>query len=366
LFHFLLFWEDRSLPVDLSPNGVHYLTNKTIDETEHLLNEMIAYGENILNFREFINDNDYRFVDICPQSHEYRNTEDHIMLKTMIQDILDSTKSLYQKAPAFILIHSLYSKQYNDLTHDVLRRLITNLYIYANLFIITKSKRKSKSDIDHTLRNSLYEQTNAIRSAITSVKSLRIASVEDFTVKSNFKQDSLEFVYSVMDNYVSNDNWLSKKYTNTSGYTFEHFIIPDNRGKKVCWIDDDSFDFIITNNNSQNYKNRTINYLILPRDLNESLGHDDVIRKIDMIEDWYEQREIQIPAHVNIFIEHVESLVTYQEIASYKGQHKTRDDIKSAYHAFIEEYFSEDRQNTLHSRLTEAFKDSFRNNVDPT
>lgn len=47
--------------------------------------------------------------------------------------------------------------------------------------------------------------------------------------------DRIAFIYSVIDNYVSNKNWLTKIYSNENGYTLEHFIIPDNRNRRVRW-----------------------------------------------------------------------------------------------------------------------------------
>lgn len=363
IYLYLLAQHDKTLPEDLSPNGIHYLTNKTIDEIETLLTGMISYGERIMVFRESIRQIDYRFTDICRDSNEHRNTPDHIMLKSMSMEILECSKALYQKLPFFCLIHMLSVNDYGQkLSHDTLRRIITNLYIYAVLFV-AQGKRKSKSDIDHTIRTALIDPIEPIKKTVSASKALRTTAVEEFSIKANFKQDVLESLYSIMDCYVSNDNWLLQKYSDDTGFTPEHFVIPDNRGKKVRWVTDAPFDFNLTNQKAQEYKRRTINFLILPRELNEQIERDDAVSKIQAIRAWYDQPQVNIPVHIEVFLKHTEDLPTYQELVTCKEHQVSREDVESGYWAFVEEYFSEEKQNMLHMKIRDAFRETFRNGI---
>jgi len=362
LFHFLLFSEDKSLPEHLSPGGKHFLIGKTSDEVDTLISSMISYGEDIIAFRESVNKIDYRFVDVCPNSQDYKGTDDHITMKIMVKEILDSTKAVYQKAPMFMLIHALKTQKHQDLTHDDLRRLITNLYVYSNLFLIAKSGRKSKNDIDHTVKVAMNADSNPIKSAVSAAKELRTAMAAEFSMKPSYKWDALAFIYSIIDHYMSPKNWLVKKYTKESGLTLEHFIISDHKKTLVHWNDgEDSFSF--TTNKA--YKTRTINYLILPGVLNGLLEHNDIMRKIEQIEEWYERHDALIPTHVEVFISHIKNLDTYEMLASHKGKDKERAEIEASYNEFIEEYFGEEQQNNLLLKLTEMFNQAFRNELSP-
>lgn len=361
LYHYLLAYHDKKLPEDLSPNGVHILTGKTMDETETLLKSMIEYGEKILAFRALVGQNDYRFVDICSNSYEHRNTGDHIILKRMAIEILDTSNSLYQKLPLFVLVHNLSTRNLGEaLTHDALRRIFTNIYIYSSLFV-ARGGKKSKGDIDLSVRDALRSD-NPVLNATNAAKQLRKTLADAFEFKSNFKSEELEFVFSVIDFYNANQNWLAQKYTNENGFTLEHFIIPDNRGKRVKWRSQTDFEFSITNNHAAQYKSRAYNNIILPKTLNEQLGHDDVISKIDDIREWYASRQTDISPHIVVFIEHIEALPTYQEIQHYKDTPTSHDDIKAGYNNFIEEYFSEEKQSLLRSKIQRSFQEAFRNN----
>lgn len=360
IYHYLLAYQDKKLPEDLSPNGTHILAGKTMDDTETLLKFMIEYGEKILSFRAAVSQNEYRFVDICPNSQAYGNTSDHIALKRMAIEILDASSSLYQKLPFFVLVHILSTQNFGEaLTHDAIRRIFTNIYIYSSLFV-ARGGKKSKGDIDLSVRDALSSD-NPVSNTINAAKQLRKALVDAFEFKSNFKSEALEFVFSVIDLYNANQNWLVNKYTNDNGSTLEHFIIPANRGRMVKWRSQTDFEFSITNNHIAQYKNRAYNNIILPRDLNEQLEHDDIVSKIADIRRWFASRQTNLPPHIALFIEHIEALPTYKEILHCKETPTLHDTIEAAYNSFIEEYFSEEKQNILRFKIQRAFHDAFRN-----
>lgn len=360
LYHYLLAYQDKKLPEDLSPSGIHILTGKTMDNTETLLKSMIEYGEKILAFRASVGQSEYQFIDICPDSESHRNTSDHVALKRMAIEILDTKSSLYQKLPFFVLVRILSTKSLSKvLTHDALRRIFTNIYIYSSLFV-ARGGKKSKSDIDHSMRDALVSDA-PVPNTVAAAKQLRKNLVDSFEFKSNFKYEALEFVFSIIDFYNANQNWLAQKYTNDNGFTLEHFIIPDNRGKRVKWRAQTDFEFSITNDHTAEYKKRAYNNIILPKALNEQLEHDDIISKIADIREWYAGRQSAIPAHISVYIEHIEELPTYEEILLYKNSPTPREDITEGYNNFIEEYFSEEKQSSLRSKIQRAFHDSFTN-----
>lgn len=177
IYLYLLEVDSIDIPEKLTIAGKHYLDGKNMDATEALLKDMITYGQATTSVYESINTDDYRFVDICSNSYEYRNTQDHKLLKTMLKEILNA-KAQYQKLPLFYLIYSF--KTNADLpariTHAQFRSLITNLYIFATLFTYTPGK-KSKRDVDHTLRNALRAADPSIADILHAAKELRKSKV---------------------------------------------------------------------------------------------------------------------------------------------------------------------------------------------
>ena len=84
IYLYLLEAEGHSIPENLTVDGKHYLDGKNMDETESILKEMIAYGQANLDFNDKLSHTDYRFVDLCQNSYEYRDTNDHLILKQKI------------------------------------------------------------------------------------------------------------------------------------------------------------------------------------------------------------------------------------------------------------------------------------------
>ena len=101
-------------------------------------------------------------------------------------------------------------------------------------------------------------------------------------------------------------------YSNETGYSLEHFVIPDNRNSKICWKDGNNvFKFEVPTEDVRRYKKNAMNYLIIDKSLNESLEHDDIITKIHAIRVWFEQRNMNLPKHVSEIIEHIEQMSEY-------------------------------------------------------
>lgn len=360
IYLYLLETEGNSLPENLTVEGRHYLDGKNMDETENILKEMITYGQANLDFYGKLSHTDYRFVDLCQDSYNYRNAEGHFTLKQMCKEMLENTAAQYQKLPFLYFIYSLRKNReiVTLMRHTDFRKIITNLYIYMMLFIIGGA-RKSKKDIDYTIRQSL-DGENSINQIVIAAKELRNKKVEEFSLPNNANFDKLSFIYSIMDQYVPNSNWVRKIYSNETGYTLEHFVIPDNRNKKIYWKDDSNkFEFDLPVEEVRLYKKKTMNYLIIDKDINESLEHDDIISKINAIKLWFEQRNESLPKHVAEIIKHIEQMPEYTELKDLKGKGYTQEIIRERYIAFIRAYF--DPENDIQKKIQEVFRQSFQN-----
>lgn len=360
IYLYLLEMDGSDIPKNLTFGGKHYLDGKNMDETEDILIKMIAYGRNNLDFYNNLFNTDYKFVDLCKNSYEYRYTNDHLTLKQMCKLMLESTAAQYQKLPLLYFIYSLRENEdmINSITHEQFRKIITNLYIYMMLFIMGGAK-KSKKDIDYTIRDAIDGEDN-IRQVVISAKELRNQKVAKFLLQENFGFDKLSFIYSVIDTYEPNENWLREIYSNENGYTLEHFVIPDNRNRRICWKDgDNTFEFELPIDDVRLYKKTSMNYLIIDKYLNQSLEHDDIVSKIQDIKLWFEDRNTNLPKHVSVIIGHIEQMPKYIELMNLKRRNCSQDTIKSKYIEFIRTYF--DPENRIREKLQKKFNASFQN-----
>lgn len=360
IYLYLLEVEGYSIPANLTTNGKHYLDGMDMDETESVLKEMISYGQANLEFYCNLSNSDYRFIDLCTNSHEYRNTSDHLILKQMCKIMLENTAAQYQKLPLLYFIYSLRKnvEVVNSITHEQFRKVISNLYIYMMLFILGGAK-KSKKEIDYTIREAMTGE-DKVNQVLLAAKELRNRKLEDFSLLENMGSDRIAFIYSVIDNYVSNKNWLTKIYSNENGYTLEHFIIPDNRNRRVRWKNGNAtFEFELSAEIVKAYKKKTINFLMLDGELNESLEHDDIISKIQDIKSWFQSRNVDLPKHVSITIDYIESLPQYEELVYHKGVNSSQEIIKEKYNNFLKGYF--ESEEGMLKKTQEKFIGVFQN-----
>lgn len=360
IYLYLLEMEGCSIPKNLTLNGKHYLDGMDMDETESILKEMIAYGRVNLELYCNLFNTDYKFVDLCRNSYEYRNTNDHSVLKQMCKITLESTAAQYQKLPLLYFIHSLRKnvEVVNSITHEQFRKVISNLYIYMMLFIMGDAK-KSKKEIDYTIKEAM-DGDDKINRVLVAAKELRNKKLAEFSLPENLGSDKIAFICSVIDNYVSNKNWLKEIYSNEKGYTLEHFIVPDNRNRRIRWKDgNDTFEFELPIETVKAYKKKTINYLMIDGELNESLEHDDIVSKIHDIKSWFQSRNVDLPKHVSTAIDYIENLPQYEELVRLKGGNYSQETIKEQYYNFLISYF--ESENGMLKKIQEKFICSFQN-----
>lgn len=234
--------------------------------------------------------------------------------------------------------------------------------VYSFLFTLSPSK-KSKKNIDHSLYNVLNEDVD-IKQIINIVKELRKKQVENVQIPENCRSfDVLSNLYTIMDCFKVKENRFDVTYHNHGGqlYTLEHFIVPDNRNAKIKWLTKDEESIEISFTGQSERKKKLINYLIVEQKLNNDILLDfDVIKKIELISDYYGNAT---PKHVGIITAHIENMESYKELKKLKNEEdeKEVENIRNCYNSFLDEYFSDNNQRTILNKLLEGLKLTFIN-----
>lgn len=358
LYLFILLSRDDDIPTNLTKKGKHFLDDKTMDETNTLIEDMISFGKSVNTFFENIKKDNYCFLDLCPDFKSHKNQVDCEILKIMSQDMLKSSASaIYQKLPFMYFISQLKNDKTlkDNITFIEFRKILVNFYIYMVLFIVSGEK-KTKKLLDHTIVNSLAED-DAINKCIEMVKGLRIDKVNEFEFPLKFDKYKSFAIYSIMDTYVSKDNAMNKIYTTVGGYNHEHLIV--NQNYKVEWKSINlNFKFNI-NEKFKEYKEFSINGLIIDSKLNGDMCSSDIVSKINNIKDWYNSPGRSLPKHISVFIDYIEQMPEYQKLVTLKSESETKEGIERLYNVFLEAYFSE--ENSLLNKLKIEFKNTFNN-----
>ena len=352
IYAFLLETDNSSLPKSLKISGKHYIEDKTMEETNAILNAMIAFGSKVNHFYNSIKSTDYRFDDLC--NHRHDNTTDHVGLKQMSKSILEQEGAIYQKLPFMFFVQYVLNNNpvAQNISHDALKRIITNLYIYACLFILSSDK-KSKAGIDHSVRNALISG-ESIDNTIAAAKALRNNYLGGFVIRDSYTFEKLSFICSIIDNYNSNGNWLNCIYAIENNHNLEHFIIPQKKKGIIKWKSGNSSTNIEPDYNLVKlYKNHVVNQLVMDKDLNEQLENYDIVYKIEKIKEWYSARNETIPKHIKSRIDSIEMMSTYIALRESKELNEPIDTVQEKYHSFMSAYF--------HTAYVEANKTGIQN-----
>lgn len=328
--------EDLSMP----NSGRHYLHGKTMDQANRLLESLISYGKNNVDFYDECNQIDYYFENVCVESFQYRNTPEPKMLAKMSKVLLEcvSSTAQYQKIP-FMYFISMRDKYKNIITHDQTKRIVSNLYAYAILFALS-SERKSKADMDRTVIE-YFKTEEPLQRLVDITKELRKGKVDSFFMISNGnKFERLADVYTIMDFYDVSRGILQNYYSREKNYNLEHLIQNDNNS--IEWVVDGEikFTFVEDKVKARERKKKTINYVLLNENLNGTLKSFDIVTKVEKIKEWHTEYRIQMPTHLATVISDIEGLITYQNLVSLKeNASASEDDVKEKYHEFFEEYY---------------------------
>ena len=360
IYTYLLVTENENMTENLSPDGRHFLEDKNMDDVNRILTQMVGYGERVSYFYEQIQKDTYMFEDICVDSNSYKTAS--LKLVTNVKDYLlyamEIKSAQYQKVPLNWFLYFVMDKSNNvDIHMKDFMTITANLYIYSFLFTLSPSK-KSKKNIDHSLYNAMKENIQ-IRNVIDIVKTLRRNQVENVKIPEKYGSfDVLANLYTIMDCFEINENRFNMTYHNhgEQTYSLEHFIIPDNRNTKIKWVTKSNETKEISFTGQSDRKNKLINYLIINRELNNDILIDyDVVRKIELISDYYKQ---DMPKHVKIIISHIEGMDVYKDLKKEKDQQDI-DIVKNCYNRFLEEYFSDDNQRIVLDKLLDGLKSTF-------
>lgn len=365
IYMYLLVTEDENMTENLSPGGIHFLEDKNMDDVERILTKMVEYGERVSDFYKHIQNEAYIFEDICVDSNSYKTASKKLItnVKEYLLYSMETKSAQYQKVPLNWFIYSVKDKSnnMNVLMKDFMT-ITANLYIYSFLFTLSPSK-KSKKNIDHSLYNVLNEDVD-IKQIINIVKELRKKQVENVQIPENCRSfDVLSNLYTIMDCFKVKENRFDVTYHNHGGqlYTLEHFIVPDNRNAKIKWLTKDEESIEISFTGQSERKKKLINYLIVEQKLNNDILLDfDVIKKIELISDYYGNAT---PKHVGIITAHIENMESYKELKKLKNEEdeKEVENIRNCYNSFLDEYFSDNNQRTILNKLLEGLKLTFIN-----
>jgi len=365
LYLYILEATDADINNNIAVGGKHYLDNKTMDEIDLLLQDMISFGKAASALCDNINNTEYRFEDICPDSQRFRTTSDHFVLKRMFREMLLNSSATYQKLPVLYLLFKLSndSDLRNMITHDAFRRIVTNLFVYNAAFAYLGKQKKSKKLIDHSLRDAICSQNRTAQSIIDAAKSLRTNELEDQKINNAERRSVLFFVASIIDFYNSQDNWMRNIYYDDPQceYNLEHLIIPNNSKRLVKWIIDDAFDIELPKDIVSSYKKTQSNFVLLNSELNKAIEHNDIVEKIAAIRKWYSNRGQSIPKHLQLYIEHIESCESYAKLVDLKENCAPKEDVEPAYLSFLEDYFSMEQQDRIKRDVEAAFVNAFKN-----
>lgn len=246
---------------------------------------------------------------------------------------------------------------------------------------LSKRKDKSKDIIDRNIFKSLedfdnrvIEERQCINDIVFSIKKLRKIGLGDYIIFKNYDDRKAYACYSILDNYLLSSNYLDFLYTKED-YTKEHLVIHNNKNAKVIWnLAPETIQISVkelldnadnNGNNINSYKKMTSNYILLPKALNETLGHKNIVDKIVAVKQYYLNQNKKLPNHIQIFFDFIENMPEYKELEKIKQENVALDIIKNKYKKFLNAYFNNENQEILYANLENAFKNTFKDEMVP-
>ncbi len=349
---------------DLTKKKRHILNEATSSDIFRELRSIKSYCFAVKESYEKAKDDEYYFADITSNAADYRGTFDYKLMKTMIKGIMSNSQVQYHKLPFFVFLEKLYAKYENipvNLSFDELRKVITNYYIYS-IFFIQIAKKKNKSGIEQEHISTIKEISGRITNENIAkiggeIKNIRkhILDSEEVMAEKFNKLEAYN-LYAILDCFVQADQKLNGMYSLEEGYNDEHFLIHQN--KKVKWLFEDNTKIDINISKYKKNKEKLINHLILPTDLNESLESFDVVEKIARIKKYYTSDDIlDLPKHIEFFIGSIESMQEYDAIRILKQEEsRNNEEIIPKYYDFLDKYFGDENVLQLRQSLLNEFK----------
>ena len=379
IYHYLLSRpETYRIPANLSIAGKHYLEDKQHTQTKQLLMDMASYGKHIMTLVDNISKDNYIFEDLCSDAERYRaDGVNHQIIRRALASIMLNQNVQYYKFPIFMIVHYIMSRSAlkDAFTYEDLKKLVSNYYAYA-FFFISNPQNKNKSSIDQTIFSELYKidegaaAAEVVNGIIKATQNLRRCYLDEYVQFSTFSKEKAYALYSLMDNYVARNNYIGNIYCSPE-CNVEHLIAHDNRNLTIIWDEaDNNFSFSLREllgspdgktYKTTKYRKMTANYLIIPAGLNTELGKRDIVKKIEMIKEYYKRQRIRIPKHVETILLHIEKQPEYKSLSELKGTRGSDEEIKEAYKNFVNAYFSDEQQHVLYEGLQSALRSAFEN-----
>lgn len=381
IYHYLLSRpETYRIPANLSTAGKHYLEGKPHTQTKQLLIDMASYGKHIMTLVDNLSKDNYIFEDLCSDAKRYRTDRvNHQIIRRALGSIISNQNVQYYKFPIFMIVHYIMSKSVlkDVFTYEDLKKLVSNYYAYAFFFISKNPKNKNKSSIDQTIFTELYKidegvaANEVVNGIIRATQNLRRSYLDEYVQFNIFSPEKAYALYSLIDNYVARSNYIGDIYCFPE-YNVEHLIAHDNGRGTIIWeAADNNFSFSLKEllgspdgktYKATKYRKTTANYLIIPSELNTELGKKDIVKKIEIIKEYYKRHHIGIPKHVETVLSHIEQQPEYNSLKVLKGARKTEEEIKEAYKNFVNAYFSDEQQHILYEGLQSVLRSAFENN----
>ena len=369
LYYYLLSHQSsaKKITADLTLWGkrVHYLEGKDTDQTQAILDDIITYGNNVIEFYNSLSDMNYRFEDLFADTQTFSVQNEREKFIKMSLGIMQSPV-LIHKLPFLFLINCLkkdiaLKASFNK---SAIKVIITHAYIYYALFMADEAK-KNNDRLDYTISSSLLDNVENKATAVSSAyKSLKRVACDSFRMQANFSKEALFAASSVADFYILSQNALSNVY-DFEIYNREHLIVQNS--DVVVWkveggIDIRLFETLprgsVLKKQLSGYKKKTINYIVLKTEFNQNLGSLDIVKKIVKIKEYFGGA---VPKIIRVYIEHIETLNSYLQLVEAKEQNLSQSDIQTKYINFYREYFDAEKENELLRKITVAVKSSVIN-----
>ena len=202
----------------------------------------------------------------------------------------------------------------------------------------------------------------------STVKALRKTEVEEYKLFETDKFDAHAFIYSIIDFYDRENNFLKNIYSKEQNYNREHFVVPEKTNAIVDWVVEWTTNgqgkwvpvvvkIQLNVERAKRYCKKTTNYLIIDKDLNGSLKAYDILEKIEKIEKWHKAREQKLPQHINLYFEYIQGMECYEKLKQLKeNKEQDADVIQMVYQEFVDKFFD---SMEINEKITKAFTSVF-------
>lgn len=350
----------KNLKKDYYVGDRYILQGRGAEFVFSLLEDMTEFGNSVIEFGRDIDRDSYIFKDICNDAEAHAHEADILMsLKKMCRQIVRG-KQHYSKVSFQMLIYYLKKEERlnSEMTFEIWKKIVSNYFVYAYLFRFLVSKEKQS--VNTALFEVLYSESECSAVNIDkAVKKMRNGVLDNIQIESGFNIRNAYTLYSIIDFFDSNKNFIRAVYSETEENR-EHLIIPKKSNMQIEWkCGEAGHTFRLKNPGLNVYRNSIANNIILKKQLNEKIERGDIVEKISTIEKYFDSH---LPKHIEIIFNEIRSMSTYEKLSDLKkSKESDMEAIEQSYEKFIEEYFSEDTVERVVSSMKRAFRDAFRN-----